>query len=172
MAYRKPTGYKYSGLTSGASGYKPNNGFVSGNMNYAPGAPTAKDITYNFTGAPADNSTFTVQDGPPNNPGGTTKVFTFKWAGAPGTGVIPLVAGGGTAAQAAAAAAAVLQGQLTTWFTSVAGTAITLTQLNKGVNPTTTAGAGSNMATVTGHNAAPTTVLPGRTGKIGCTFQG
>lgn len=173
MAYPKPRGYKYAGLINGAAGYKPNNNFLSGNMNYAPGAPTLKSITYNFVGAPANNSTLTVQDGPPNSPGAPTKTFTFTWAGAPGVGVIPLVAGGGTAAQAAVAAAAVLSGQLTKWTTTVAGTAITMTQLQKGVNATTTPSSSpnSNMSAVTGSSAAFTPTLPGRT-RVGGFLSG
>jgi hypothetical protein len=172
MAYAKPTGYKYSGLTAGASRYKPNNGFISGNQNYAPGAPNKKSITYNFVGAPANASTFTVQDGPPNSPGSPTRVFTFTWGGSAGTGVIPLVAGGGTAAQAAVAAQAALSGQLTTWTVTVNGTAISLVQKQKGINPTTTPSGTSNMNAVTGVTSAPTTVLPGRAGRTGATLQG
>lgn len=172
MAYAKPTGYKYSGLTAGASRYKPNNGFISGNQNYAPGAPNKKSTTYNFVGAPANASILTIQDGPPNSPGSPTRVFTFTWAGSPGTGVIPLVGGGGTAAQAAAAARLALAAQLTTWTVSGTGTGLILTQNQKGINPTVVAGAGSNMNNVTGVVSAPTTVLPGRAGLIGCTLQG
>lgn len=172
MAYAKPTGYKYSGLTAGASRYKPNNGFISGNQNYAPGAPNKAVKVYNFVGTPANASTFAVQDGPPNSPGSPTKTFTFTWAGSAGPGIIPLVAGGGTAAQAAVAAAAALSGQLTNWTVIVNGTALSLTQKQKGINPTTTAGAGSNMSLVSGTASAPTTVLPGRAGLTGCTLQG
>ncbi len=131
MAYAKPTGYKYSGLTAGATRYKPNNGFLSGNMNYAPGAPTAKRSVFAFSAAPGNASTLTVQDGAPNNPASPARVFTFTWAGAPGTGVIPLVAGGGTATQAAAAAAVALNAQLTGWTATANGTSLTLVQKQK-----------------------------------------
>lgn len=172
MAYPKPAGYKYSGLTAGASKYKPNNGSLSGNSRYAPGAPTAQRRVYNFTAAPGDLSTLTVGDGPANDPDSPASVFTFTWNGAPGAGVIPLVAGGGTAAQAAVAATNVLNAQLDNWTVEVSVDTISMTRKDVGVNSTVTPQVAANMNLVNSVTAAPTAVLPGRVGNLSCTLAG
>lgn len=107
-------GYATSWLTNRFFA-KPNNGFVSGNMNYAAGSPTATILTLTFSAAPADLSSLNFPDTPTIRPGNPLYAFTFTYSGAPGAHIIPLVAGGGTANQAATATQVALAAQLTNW---------------------------------------------------------
>ncbi len=134
--YSKPIGYNTMGLTSQRNVYKPFNGFASGSGAYAPGNYSAQTNTLAFTGTPANGSQITVPDGPVNQPSTPNlKTFTFTWAGSPGAGIIPLVAGGGTAAQAATAASVALAAQLTNWSVALtAATVVRLTSLQPSVN--------------------------------------
>jgi hypothetical protein len=115
--YPKPPGYNTLAFVNGLNGrsYKPYNGYVSGSQAYAPGAPSHQALTITFLAIPNDGTDLVVPDGPGNNPGGDLVTFTYDYGGAPGAGVIPLLAGGGNATQAAAATVAVLQAQLSNW---------------------------------------------------------
>ncbi len=101
----KPSGYR--SLVQ-PTGYRPFNGFLGGDKTSGPRRVTAQQNQLLFGGVPATLSTLTING----------QVFTFEWAGAPGVGKIPLVAGGGTAVQATTAALAVLQAQLLDWTTT------------------------------------------------------
>ena len=123
--YSAPTGYSnaIAPLINGAPKYIANNGFVQ--APYAPSASGYQVATITFSAAPADGSTLIVPDGL-----GGSKTFTFTYGGAPGAGIIPLVAGGGTSAQAATATATALAAQLTTWTaTNLVTNRVTLNSL-------------------------------------------
>jgi len=165
MAYRKPAGYQVGNLIVGAQRYKRYNNALQQAIPYLPGAPNAFTATYNFTAAPADTSTLTI--------GGV--VFTFTWAGAPGAGIIPLVAGGGTAAQAAAATKLAVETQLPgIWTVTVATTFATFIARQIGINPviTPSVAPASNMAAITGLPSTFGNLLPARFGKVGAFVSG
>lgn len=168
-------GYATSWLTNRVSTYKPNNGFVSGNQNYAPGAPSAQFLTLTFTAAPANSSGLSVPDGPGNTSGTPVRNFTFTYSGSPGSGIIPLVAGGGTAAQAATATQVALAAQLTNWtVTNPSAGVVRMVRNQKGFNLSaaqiTAFRVGTTNITL-GNNAATfAQVIPGRFGKNYCTL--
>ena len=175
MAYPKPAGYKYAGLTNGTQGYKRFNNAASQAIPYLPGPPKALSKTYQFTAAPADTATLQIQDvGPLTSNVLITRTFTYHYAGAPGTGLIPLVAGGGTAAQAAAATKLALDAQLNNWVITVLSDVITFTSKQPGVNftitPSTSPAAHMNLLT----GVSPTfgLILPARFGKSCAILSG
>jgi hypothetical protein len=166
MVYPKPIGYKYSGLTKGSQSYKRFNNAAAQATPYLPGAPSAFSSTFNFTGVPANNSTIVIQDiGATNQP--FNRTFTFTYAGSPGAGIIPLVAGGGTIAQATVAAALALNAQLNNWVVTSSPTSLTFRSKQIGISLTITPSSApnANMSLVNG--VAPTfnLVLPARFGK-------
>lgn len=168
MAYPKPPGYRTLAGT-GAAGpkperYRPWNNFNSASS-YAPGAPSALTLNMTFSAAPANGSQITVPDGPPNAPSTPVRTFTFTYSGSPGTGIIPLVAGGGTAAQAATAASVALAAQLTNWTVSnPASTVLKLVAKNRGVNSSPGL-VGSTNITIATVLATFGVVIPARFGK-------
>ncbi len=167
MSYlAKPPGYKYAGLTNGAKGYKRFNNAAAQATPYLPGTPKAFSATYQFTAAPADTSTLSIQDIGPSNTL-ITKLFTYHWAGSPGAGLIPLVGGGGTAAQAAAATKLALDAQLNNWIISVLVDVITFTAKQVGVSYTITPSSSpaAHMNLLTGVSPTFGLVLPARFGK-------
>ena len=168
-------GYATSWLTNNPGGfYKPNNGYMlSGAQSYAPWAPLRGTIlTLTFTAPPADTKVLTVLDGVPNSVGTPARAFTYAWNGAPGPGVIPLVAGGGTAAQAATATQVALAAQVTNWIvTNPSAGVVKMQSRFKGLNLTV-----AQMVTMLGSiadlsiaqtPATPALVVPGRRGPTG-----
>ncbi len=135
-AYAKPAGYNAGRLISGSQRYKPFNmglaangqGLIQGNTSYSPAVPSMR-VPYSFSAAPANNATITIPDGP------TNRVFTFTYAGSPGAGVIPLVAGGGTAAQAATASQVAMAAQLRNWVVTNPSSAVLVLVSRNGYNP-------------------------------------
>lgn len=175
VAYLKPPGYKtvfdgYGLYTSSPTAmYKPFNNFVSGSMKYSPqGLPGYLSYTLNFSAAPADGSQLILA----NSPGESPVTFTFTYNGAPGAGVIPLVAGGGTAAQAATATQVALAAQLLKWVaTNPSAGLVGLTYSARGIYlPLTTVGV-VNFTTIT---TLPSfgAVLPARFGKNYAVMSG
>lgn len=163
--YAMPAGYR---RIAAPAGYKIFNNFRSGSKWYAPGAPTGffSEI-FNFVGAPANGSQIIVPDGPIGNPNGTLRTFTFTWAGSPGAGIIPLVAGGGTAAQAATAAQVAMSAQLSHWDVDNPSSAVlTLLQNQQGVSTPTTRVGTTNMSLVNGTSVSPGAFVPARIGRI------
>lgn len=165
MRYKLPPGYKRQAQPAG---YKVFNNFNSGSKWYAPGAPTGFfSVTYNFVGTPANGSQLIVPDGPIGNPNAVLKTFTFTWAGSPGAGIIPLVAGGGTAAQAATAAATALNAQLTNWTATNGGSGVlTMDQEQQGISTPITRVGTTNMSPVTGTAVEAGAIVPGCFGKV------
>lgn len=109
--YPKPSGYDVQFLYAGNNVFRPYNRFLSGGMRYAPAAPTAQVHTLTFSAAPDDTSALLIPDVNPVTGVMSVITMTFTYAGSPGAGIIPLVAGGGTAAQAATAAMTAIQAQ-------------------------------------------------------------
>lgn len=165
MTYAKPAGYKTYGAIGigGFAGrcYKLWNGFITSSK-YSPSPYSAQVADLTFSAAPANLSQILIQDGP------TLKTFTYTWAGSPGSGIIPLVAGGGTAAQAATASDVALSAQLTYWSADVLVPGVLrLTSLLPGVNtaPTFVGVTNIDMVRVLAGLGAK---VPGRVGQIFC----
>jgi hypothetical protein len=170
----KPPGYRnpFNGIYN-----KPYNKAILGNQAYAPGAPIGLDVTFTFTAAPANLSTITIPDDNSAFNPGAPRLYTFTYSGAPGTGVIPLVAGGGTAAQAAAAAAQALgvfaASKLLYWTVSnPTATSLRLVSQLKGKLINIVLGGVTNMTTVVNQQAGFAPILPGRFGKNYCFLNG
>lgn len=169
-AYARPAGYKYDSLIAGAIRYKPNNGFVNSNgmSGYTPGGFTPQRVNGAVSAAPADGSQIQVQDAV------GVKTFTYVWNGAPGAGIIPLVAGGGTAAQAATAASVALAAQLVGWtVTNPSAGNFLLTSKTPGTKYTTFGNVSGVTNTVfTRTDSVQRAVLPGGNGKVRAFLSG
>lgn len=178
--YRKPTGYNTLAFVNGLNGrsYKVNNGFANGQS--GPGAPSSLILTYTFLAVPDDGTQWEIPEGPGNNPGALITPLQYDYAGAPGTGIIPLVAGGGTVAQCVTATMNVMNAQLDQWIaSSPSASVLVLTYKNAGINidsalvadmaadllNTGLEGPATSLSSVL---AGPTAVLPGRFGKNYC----
>ena len=176
MAYSKPLGYRtYIGV--GASMYRPFNRFISGGIAYGPGAPSAQIANFAMSAVPANGSAVTVPDGPLNQPGTPLKTFTFTYSGSPGTGIIPLVAGGGTIAQAIVAMQTALEAQLVNWTVVTPATPssglIRLTSRLPGVTVGPgLGGSGPTNLTITTTQSVFASVLPGRAGSLSAVVSG
>lgn len=180
--YPKPLGYNTLAFVNGLHGrsYVPNNGFVSGSMAYAAGAPGSQVITITFLAVPDDTTQWEVPDGPGNNPGNFIAPFQYDYAGAPGTGIIPLLAGGGTITACTAATAAVLNAQLNNWtVTNPTNDTVVMTYTPKGFNVSSAllaamvadlinTGLEGPATALSALLAGPSGVLPGRFGKNYC----
>lgn len=165
--YSKPAGYATSFLDLTNRVYRAFNGYVSGSAEYAPSRFSYQTVTFTFGAAPATLSQITVPDGPNNQPSTPNlKTFTFTWAGSPGAGIIPLVAGGGTAAQAATAAMTTLNAQLTNWVaTNPSAGVMVLTSRLRGMNVGPGLVGATNI-TLTTLLAGLTKALPAAAGKV------
>ena len=153
-------------LSAGAKGYKPFNGFIGGDVAYGPRVVSLASLQFNFVGVPANGSSVQIPDGPPNSPGTPTLNFVYTYSGAPGPGIIPLVAGGGTAAQAAAATQLAMAAQLTKWtVTNPSAIIVLLVQKQPGISPSPIFTGATNISVVASLSAIGN-VLPGRSGKI------
>lgn len=181
MSYPKAaslTGYQDSAVINGASRYKPYNGALSGSQGYAPWAFGAQVLTLTFSAAPADTSQLIIPEGPPNNPGTPSLMFTYTYGGSPGSGVIPLVSGGGTAAQAATATVTALLAQpITKWTpTNPSAGVVQLRAKQRGVNLTAAQIAamlsGTTHITITQTPASQALVVPGSAGRVYSTMPG
>lgn len=159
--YTKPPGYR-TYIARGASRYRPFNGYIGPSIaRYA----SNQSATLTFSAAPTNSSTMTVDDGPPQSSNNPARVFTFTYAGSPGAGVIPLVAGGGTAAQAATAAQVALSAQLTNWVVSNPSAGVlVLERQQPGVSAVVSRTDSTNIA-LSFSTAVSLTVHPGRFGK-------
>lgn len=164
--YSKPPGYR---TIAAPSRYKPFNGFIGPSIaRYA----SSQSSTLTFSAAPTDTSTITVNDGPPQASSTPTTVFTFAYAGAPGAGVIPLVAGGGTAAQAATAAQVALAAQLTNWrVTNPSAGVLVLERKQPGVAAVVSRSDAAHIA-IAFSAAVSLALLPGKFGRSYCFLPG
>lgn len=175
-------GYATSWMTSSpAFKYRPYNNFPSGSMAYVPGGASSPEvITITFDFIPDDLSVMTVPDGVGQAAGVPTTNFTYTYNGAPGAGIIPLVAGGGTAAQAATATQVALAAQLTNWaVTNPSAGVVVMTRLQAGFNLTAAelAALTADLINTPNESSAVTVgvtessfglIIPGRFGKNYC----
>ena len=167
--YTKPVGYNTLFLAYASGIYRPYNDFVSGmSMAYSPAVGNERRLTLTFSAAPDDLSGLAVDDGSPANPGQLPTSLIYTWAGSPGAGIIPLVAGGGTAAQAATATQVAMAAQLDNWIVTnpSAGVVVMVYQFD-GLNPEVDQLGDPNVG-ISLISGAFGATLPGRFGKNFC----